>query len=207
MQESDTAIQENNPAKVPLPESRQDDGGSWLDFFRFALLAIIIVVPIRAYVAQPFIVSGDSMIPNYHDGNYLIIDEISYRFEKPKRGEVIVFRLPRDPSTFLIKRIAGLPNETIQIEDDTVTIINSEHPDGFLWNQGDIIATGRQIELTMTLGEDEYFVLGDNRNESADSRLWGRLPGKYITGRPIFRLFPLTDIAVFPERWSDSANN
>lgn len=184
-----------------MQETFEKDGGSWFDFLRFAVIAAVIVVPIRLYIAQPFIVSGNSMIPTYQDKDYLIIDEISYRFDEPERGDVIVFRFPHEPSKFLIKRIAGLPNETVQITDDTVTITNESNPDGFLWEQGIITTTGRKADQTMELGENDYFVLGDNRNESADSRVWGRLPRKYITGRPILRLYPLSEIAVFPGRW------
>ncbi len=185
--------------RVSDEESRTGD--SFWDFVRFAALAALIVVPIRLFVAQPFIVSGSSMIPSYHDGNYLIIDELSYRFEDPKRGDVIVFRFPPEPSKFLIKRIAGLPGETIHIHNDTITITNKEHPEGFVWQQGAITASGRKAEQTVTLRSDEYFVLGDNRDESADSRLWGNLPRKYITGRPLLRLLPLSELAILPGAW------
>jgi len=203
MQETPTTKHEDNPATEVSSKKESPQEGSWFDFLRFALLAVVIVVPIRYFIAQPFIVSGRSMIPTYQDGNYLIIDEIGYRFTKPSRGDAIVFRLPRNPETFLIKRIAGLPNETILIENDQVTIINKENPDGYIWEQGTIAATGKEAHHTMTLGDDEYFVLGDNRNESADSRQWGRLNEKYITGRPILRLFPLNKMSFFPGRWTE----
>ncbi len=185
---------------APVVEKKE----TWLDFLRFALIATLIVVPIRLFIAQPFIVSGLSMVPNFQNGNYLIIDELSYRFEAPKRGEVIVFRFPYQQSKFLIKRIAGLPNETITIKDDTVTITNAEHPEGFVWQQGTITSSGRKADQTVTLGASEYFVLGDNRDESADSRLWGTLPRELITGRPILRLLPLSQFAFFPAVWSDT---
>ncbi len=181
------------------------EGGkeTWRDFVRFALIATAIVVPIRLFIAQPFIVSGASMIPNFQHGNYLIIDELSYRFEEPKRGEVVVFRFPYQPSKFLIKRIVGLPTETVVIEGNTITIRNAVHPDGFIWRQGAITSSGRPAEQSVVLGTDEYFVLGDNRDESADSRLWGALPRGNITGRPIVRLFPLSKLAFFPGVWTD----
>ncbi len=175
---------------------------SFLDLIRFAVIAAIIVVPIRLFIAQPFVVSGASMVPTFATGHYLIIDELSYRFEKPKRGEVIVFRFPFEKKKFLIKRIAALPGETIVIKDDTVTIKNAEYPDGFLWQQGTINSSGRKANQTVTLKDDEYFVLGDNRDESADSRLWGPLQRNLITGRPLIRLFPLTQISLFPGEWT-----
>lgn len=176
-------------------------GESFFDFIRFALVAAAIVIPIRLFIAQPFIVSGSSMVPSYGDGNYLIIDELSYRFDDPKRGEVIVFRFPLEPSKYLIKRVAALPGETIEIQGDTVTIYSSEHPEGFVWDQGAINSSGREAEQKVTLRDDEYFVLGDNRDESADSRIWGPLKREYITGRPFIRLFPVTDFGVMPGKW------
>ncbi len=186
-----------------VPSAKTEPKETWRDFVRFALIATAIVVPIRLFIAQPFIVSGASMIPNFQNGNYLIIDELSYRFEEPKRGEVVVFRFPYEQSKFLIKRIVGLPTETIVIEGDTITIKNATHPEGFAWEQGAITSSGRPAEQTVTLGADEYFVLGDNRDASADSRLWGALPRANITGRPIVRLFPLSKIAFFPGVWAD----
>lgn len=184
------------------PEKKE----SWMDVLRFAALAAAIVIPIRLFIAQPFVVSGASMVPAFENGHYLIIDEVSFRFEKPKRGEVVVFRFPPDPSRFLIKRIAGLPGETVEIEDGRVRIKNAEHPEGFLWQQGEIRESARRAAQSVTLGDDEYFVLGDNRDESADSRLWGTLPRRYLIGRPLIRLLPVTKIGLFPGEWKESAN-
>ena len=103
-------------------QKREDTKESLMDFVKFAVLAVAIVLPIRLYVAQPFVVSGASMVPSFESGHYLIIDELSYRFENPKRGEVIVFRFPLQESKFLIKRVAGLPEETIEIKGNEITI-------------------------------------------------------------------------------------
>lgn len=183
------------------PSQNNERRESWAEFLRFAALAAAIVIPIRLFIAQPFVVSGASMVPTFDNGHYLIIDEVSYRFEEPKRGEVVVFRFPPEPSKFLIKRIAGLPGETVLIQNDTVTIKNKERPEGFLWQQGEIHGSGRRARQSVTLGEDEYFVLGDNRDESADSRLWGALKREGIIGRPLIRLFPVTEIELFPGEW------
>lgn len=198
--EDETLVRE--PHETPEQEHR---GESLFDFIKFAVLALLIVVPIRLFIAQPFVVSGASMVPNFDNGNYLIIDELSYRFEAPKRGEVVVFRFPLEPSKFLIKRIVGLPGETIEIRDDTIRIKNDEHPKGFVWDQGEILSSGRAAKQSVTLGADEYFVLGDNRDESADSRLWGPLQREFIVGRPLLRLFPLSEVDVFPGRWRAEA--
>ncbi|TSC57186.1 MAG: signal peptidase I [Parcubacteria group bacterium Greene0416_79] len=178
---------------------------SWIDFLKFALIAAAIVLPIRLYIAQPFIVSGASMVPTFENGNYLIVDEISYRFEEPKRGDVVIFRFPGEPKKFLIKRIAGLPNETVELENGAVRIKNEAHPDGFLWQQDARAPQSRPALQSITLKRDEYFVLGDNRDESADSRLWGPLKRTYIIGKPLIRLFPVTELKLFPGTWPTAA--
>ena len=171
------------------------------EIIKFTLIALAIVIPVRAYVAQPFIVSGASMDPTFSTGQYLIVDQLSYHFENPKRGEVIIFKYPRDPETFFIKRIIGLPGETISLENGKVTIINVEHPDGILIDETYITKDHKTSDtFTTTLGHNEYFVMGDNRPQSSDSRAWGPLEDKYIVGRPFVRLLPLTKISVFPGR-------
>lgn len=181
---------------------RAEKKESWLDLLRFAAIAAAIVIPIRLYIAQPFVVSGASMVPTFESGHYLVIDEVSYRFEEPRRGEVIVFRFPFEGKKYLIKRIAGLPGETVLIRNDSVIIKNEENPDGFSWKQGPITSSGRAANQLVTLEDDEYFVLGDNRDESADSRLWGPLKRELITGRPLLRLFPFSEIEFFPGEWT-----
>lgn len=172
------------------------------EIVKFTLIALAIVIPIRAYVAQPFIVSGASMDPTFETGQYLIVDQLSYHFEAPKRGEVIIFRYPRDPETFFIKRIIGLPGETISLNNGKVTIINQEHPEGLAIDEAAYITKEHKTSdtFTLTLGIDEYFVMGDNRPQSSDSRAWGPLEEKYIVGRPFVRLLPFTKVSVFPGR-------
>ncbi|MDP3725978.1 MAG: signal peptidase I [bacterium] len=164
---------------------------------KFVFLAVIIVVPIRVFIAQPYIVSGSSMVPTFESGDYLIVDQLSYRFENPKRGDVVVFRYPRDPSKFFIKRVIALPHETIDIQKGVVTIKNEGHPEGIhieeAYNKSLFNAT-----ITKTLDEEEYFVMGDNRDASLDSRSWGALSQKLIVGRAFLRLFPVTNISYLP---------
>ncbi|MFA5080015.1 MAG: signal peptidase I [Candidatus Paceibacterota bacterium] len=169
-----------------------------IDLGKIILIALIIVIPIRIFVFQPFMVSGASMEPNYHSTDYLIIDELSYRFNTPKRGDVIVFKYPKNPSLKYIKRIIGYPGETVEIKDtkilitsvDNTTISLDENylPESTIssWIRG---ATYGPI----TLKEGEYFVLGDNRNYSADSRSWGLLPKDNIIGKVAFT-FSVTDL-------------
>lgn len=143
------------------------------------------------------------MDPTFHDGQYLIVDELSYRFENPARGNVIVFVPPVDESKYYIKRIIGLPNETLIIKGTQITVKNNEHPEGFVLSQP-YIASGeeRNDDITITLGSNQYFVLGDNRYASSDSRIWGPITRDAIVGRPVVRLFPVQEVSVLPGTFS-----
>ena len=172
---------------------------SFWELVRFALIAIIIVVPIRIFIAQPFIVSGSSMVPTFQDGQYLVVDEISYILGEPKRDDVVVFKNPNNTKVFYIKRIIGLPGETVDVKSDTneVLITNKEHPDGFNLDQSFIVNTGG-IDAHMELGANEYFVMGDNRPASSDSRYWGVVPKNLMIGRAFLRLLPINKIDFMP---------
>ena len=129
------------------------------------------------------------MYPTFKTGDYLIVDELSYHLGKPGRGDVLVFRYPKDPSKSFIKRLIGLPGEIVNIEGGKVRIISNEHPEGLDLNEP-YIKLSKSESLSFTLGEDEYFVMGDNRAQSADSRIWGPVPEKNIVGRPLLRFLP-----------------
>jgi len=169
-----------------------------IETLKFSLIAILIVLPFRIFIAQPFLVSGASMSPNFETGHYLIVDQLSYNFQKPSRGEVIIFRYPKNPKKFFIKRLIGLPDETIILKDDTVTIKNKTNPEGFQLNE-DYLKFFSNNNSEITLAEGEYFVMGDNRPASSDSRSWGVLNEKLIIGRALLRLFPFSQIELFPE--------
>jgi len=156
------------------------------EVIKIVILALLIVIPIRYFVFQPFVIKGSSMEPNFHEGDYLIVDEISYRFSEPKRGDVIVFRYPRDTSQRFIKRIIGLPGETVEMEQGEINIIKGvknrvldESEYGLKEDYTD--------NLILSLKENEYFVLGDNRAASFDSRKWGALSQNYIVGKVILK--------------------
>lgn len=169
---------------------------SVFDTLKIVIIALAIVIPIRYFLFQPFLVSGQSMEPNFEDGNYLIVDEISYRFRAPQRGEVIVFRYPEDPSQRFIKRIIGLPGETVDIRDNVITI--SKDGASVILNESQYLSSAQTAGDThLFLGADEYFVLGDNRNFSYDSRRFGVLPKDKITGRVLIRAWPLKELEIF----------
>lgn len=164
------------------------------------VISLAIVLPIRYFLIQPFYVKGASMEPNFHDKEYLIIDEISYRFRTPERGDIIVFRYPRDPQEFFIKRVIGLPGDTVQIKDDGVYIFNNEYPTGLKLDESYIpngVPTVAYSEDKVTVGSDQYFVLGDNRQASKDSRSFGVVDKSFVVGRVFFRGWPVNKIQVF----------
>ncbi len=178
----------------------EEKNNSFLEIIKFALITLIIIVPIRTFIAQPFIVSGESMVPTFEDGEYLIIDELSYYFETPKRGEVVVFHYPKDPSKYFIKRVIGLPGETVKIEKEKITITDGdktiELAEPYIKNSG-------FNNLAVTLNDQEYFVMGDNRPASSDSRIWGPVSEDLIKGRVLFRLLPVARASVNPGDFSN----
>ena len=189
-------IENKEPEKNP--EEHKSKEHPFVEIVRFSIIALIIVIPIRMFVAQPFIVSGASMEQTFHSGEYLIVDQISYHMHEPVRGDVIVFRYPKDPSKFFIKRIIGLPGDTVKIEGSTVTIINEANPNGFVINEPYIKSMSPDNHLTEKLGAREYFVMGDNRDRSSDSRAWGVLTEDRIIGKAFLRLFPPSVLDVMP---------
>jgi len=179
-------------------ETQQGNESVFKEIVHFSLIALLVVLPIRLFVAQPFIVSGASMETTFSTGEYLIVDQLTYHFEAPNRGDVIVFRYPKDPSKFFIKRVIGLPGDTIDITGREVTIKNGEHPDGVVLNESYVRSMKPSATIHEELGTGEYFVMGDNRDASSDSRSWGVLQQDKIVGRAFVRLFPFTTIDVFP---------
>lgn len=172
-------------------------GKHWFrETLELILLALIVVAPIRLFVVNPFIVSGASMIPTFQDGEYLIVDQLSYRFDNPERGEVIIFRYPKDPTKFFIKRIIGLPGETVELKDGRVTVSGADKKAVTL--DESYVKNRSNDDGVYSLGAGEYFVMGDNRISSSDSRVWGALERDLIVGRALLRLFPVTEAAVFP---------
>lgn len=159
------------------------------------LLAVLIVVPIRVFIAQPFVVEGLSMYPTFDNGDYLVIDELSYRFEEPARGDVVVFR--HSKGVFYIKRVIGLPGETVAIARGQVTVTRA---DGTVLTLDESYVVNEDATYTLqsTLGPGQYFVMGDNRPKSSDSRSWGALEKKDIIGKAFVRLFPVAEAAMHP---------
>ena len=187
-------------------EIKKEEGNSFLsdlkdfsfDTIKIIVISLIIIIGIRSFVMQPFFVNGQSMEPNFHDGDYLIINEIGYRLDDPKRGDIIVFHYPNDPSQFFIKRVIGLPGEKIEIRNKEITIYNKDNPDGFALDEFYIPKSAViSKDYSQELKNDEYYVLGDNRTASSDSRVWGVLERHHIVGKVWIRAWPFDNFSVF----------
>lgn len=192
---SNSTNEETDNVSSPTPGKQSES--NWKDFFRFTIIALAIVIPFRLFVAQPFMVSGSSMSPTFETGQYLIVDELSYRLESPARGDVVILKKPRQESEFLIKRIVGLPGETVVIKEGVVSIRAEGEDEETILNEPYVI--NRSVENSeYKMGDSEYFVMGDNRPVSLDSRFIGSIPRNHIVGRAFIRLFPIDKLAMLP---------
>ena len=173
-----------------------------LEIAEIAVIAIAAVFIIRTFLIQPFLVSGASMAPNFQNGDYLLVDELTYHVRPPERGEVVVFRYPEDETKFFIKRIVGLPGERLQFKDGHLVVFNSTWPQGQVLDEkylaSEVATTAHPGgKMDYALGSGQYLTLGDNRPYSFDSRDWGVLNQKEIIGLVRFRLWPPTELTVF----------
>ncbi len=164
------------------------------DLVKIVTISLAIIIPVRYFLIQPFYVQGSSMEPNFYTSEYLIVDEISYRFEEPERGDVVVFKYPKNPQEYFIKRVIGLPGDSIEFKDGKIFIYNDTYKDGvvldekYLPSNRETYSNGRN-EL-VKLGSNEFFMLGDNRNSSKDSRVFGPVKRDLIVGRVMLRAWP-----------------
>lgn len=170
------------------------------------IIAFAIITPVRFFIAQPFLVSGGSMEPLLKPKDYLVIDRWSYRQRPPERGEVVVFRFPLDPDQIFVKRIVGLPGETVAIEGGIVRITTHEGETFVLEEPYKTPDRNPEEDQEIALHDDEYFVLGDNRTASADSRAWGPLLERFIIGRAAARLFPLQRASLTPSAYAHATD-
>lgn len=169
-----------------------------LETIKVVLISLAIIIPVRYFLIQPFYVKGASMEPNFFDHEYLIIDEISYRFNEPQRGDIIVFKYPRDPSQYFIKRIIGLPNETLEIKEGKIIIYNKENPAGVVLKESYLEENVKTLgDRVVALGSEEYYILGDNRLASFDSRSFGPIKRKHIVGKVWVRGWPFSKVKIF----------
>lgn len=166
----------------------------FLELVKIVVLAALTIVIVRYFLFKPFYVKGESMSPTFFENEYLIIDELSYRFRNPHRGEIIVFRSPTAPEDFYLKRVIGLPGERVRVENGNVTICN---PDCHVLDEPYLNGIETAGDVAYTLGDDQYAVFGDNRSASYDSRKFGPITKESIQGRTLLRGWPLTRITYF----------
>lgn len=188
------------PAKEELVPGFAESATSFVvEVAKVVIISLAIIIPVRYFLIQPFYVKGASMEPNFYDNQYLVVDELSYRFHTPHRGDVIVLRKPQLESDFLIKRVIGLPGERIQIANGVVTIFNSQFPGGIVLDESSYLDTSVKTNgsVDVKLGTDEYYVLGDNREASLDSRYFGPVTRREIIGRTWIRAWPLNTVTMF----------
>ncbi len=201
-------MDENTPLNIveqpqPAPESKGKKALSFVwEIVKIAVVALVIVLPIRYFLFQPFIVKGESMSPNFESGDYLIVDEISYRFATPQRGDVVVFKTDFIPGYYgqrFIKRVIGLPGETVEVHAGKVEVIS---------NGKDVVLDESYLpknlqtagEVNTMLKANEYFVMGDNRANSYDSRSWGVVPKEDIIGKAFIRVLPIAALSQIPHQ-------
>jgi signal peptidase I len=182
---------------------------SFLEVLEIAFIAVAAVFIVRTFFVQPFLVSGSSMVPTFQNGDYVLVDEFTYRVQAPERGQVVVFHDPQDWSTYFIKRVIGLPDETVNITNNNITVINSSSPQGLVLDES-YLPPGTPVSpetcdggtfsgntCSYQLSSSSYLMFGDNRTESFDSRSWGPLPARNIVGLVRVRLWPVNAITAF----------
>jgi len=170
------------------------------DLVKVVLVSLAIIIPVRYFLIQPFYVKGASMEPSFYDHEYLIINEITYRFNEPERGDIVVFKYPKDPSQYFIKRIIGLPGETVEVRDNHIYVTNSDGRKMILDETTYLEEGERTISKTKwTLGPDELYVMGDNRDYSLDSRSFGPVSRDLVVGKVWFRGWPVWRLTFFDD--------
>lgn len=172
----------------------------FLEVIKIAILAGVTIGLVRYFIFKPFYVKGQSMESTFFEKEYLIIDEITYRFRDPVRGEVLVFRSPTKPDDFYLKRLIALPGERVKVEENKIIIYNNEHPQGLVLDEPYLdLGTVTEGKESVTLGPNQFYVLGDNREQSFDSRRFGPIDDDAIVGRAWLRGFPFNRIGLFEE--------
>lgn len=195
-------MQEKSPLQPNTEHEQEHEQGTlskvalfFLELIKIAVLAVISIVVIRHFLFKPFYVKGQSMEPTFQERDYLIVDELSYRFREPKRGEVIVFRAPSGADDYL-KRIVGLPGERVKVEGNKIIIFNDDYPQGKVMHEA-YLTEDTPGSSTVTLGDEQYYVLGDNRDASYDSRRFGAVDADMVVGRVWFRGWPFSRVSGF----------
>ncbi|MEK9167524.1 MAG: signal peptidase I, partial [Patescibacteria group bacterium] len=165
--------------------------GPFWEILKVVAIVFVSAIIIRGFVAQPFIVEGSSMEPDFHNGEYLLIEKLGYHLHKPARGDVIVFENPNNTDVNYIKRIVGLPGETVRIFENQVYVNGKKLNENYLSpDEKTIVSQSPETPYEVALNSEQYFVMGDNRQHSSDSREWGPLGKNFIIGKSALVLYP-----------------
>ena len=191
---------------INIEDNNNDDQGAEsvksfiFEIVKVLIISLIIIIPIRAYVVQPFYVDGDSMEPNFSDGQYLVVDAIGYRFKEPQRGDIVIFHPPNNPKVYYIKRMIGLPGEVVDIKDGVIRVFAKDSTEALIIDEQKYLSADFQLRPSekdhVVLADDEYYLLGDNRQSSLDSRRLGPINVSMIKGRVVLRAFPFDEFTV-----------
>lgn len=196
--------------QAPIPQTTEKSPSKLsqiVNMLKYIFIALLIVIPIRTFVAQPFIVQGNSMYPTLHSHEYLIVDETVKVTQDYRRGDVVILHYPNDPSRYFVKRVIGLPGETVTFNGTEATITGPTHETPITLKEPYVSESQKKNDyLTRTLNNDEFFVCGDNRSQSSDSRIWGPVPRNYMDGRALIRLFPFSTISLNPGSLEEFGN-
>jgi signal peptidase I len=170
--------------------------GGIIEVGKVILTVLVTVIIIRLFVFQVFEVEGSSMEPNFHNNEYLLVEKVSYRLHAPKRGDVVVFKYPNNPEVNYIKRIIGLPGETVRIANNQVSVNGQPLAEGYLTSgEETLVSAAGDRPYELTLSSDQYFMMGDNREHSSDSRDWGPLKRDLMIGRASVVIFPHSGVS------------
>lgn len=179
-------------------------GGFFLDIIETVVIALSIFLIVYLFVASPHQVNGQSMMPNFQSGEFVLSDKVSYRFNNPKRGDIVVFHAPeaancpKGTGCDFIKRVLGLPGETVEVYDNAIWINGQKLEEPYIPADYETMPGLATKGKSIYLGPNEYFVSGDNRPYSSDSRAWGAITKNDIVGKALFRYWPLKSAGLIP---------
>lgn len=168
-----------------------------MDIFEYMIIGAAVFGLTYVFAGQLLRVAGDSMVPNFHDGEQIVAEKISLKLNNPKRGDILVFNHPTFPGRFVIKRVIGLPGETIKISEGSVYINNVLLQESYL-DPGVKTTSGKYLEENMEVivPSNSYILLGDNRSNSTDSREWGPIKKETIEGKGLLVYYPFNKIRI-----------